>query len=242
VQDKHAQSGNNGLSVIAAILLLVVVTVPVISSNLNPLLSSDFRFQVDTQSPACLSGGLCFRFLNNSVEHTTSGYGIALRIEGASNVYELRKDLSAGTLRVVLANESMKDMRVEIAPHYNLYHNTDEVSHHVPASLQFQEAPPVGRLTLAFQRADAISEYRVLDIAPRDKRALAFSGVAEQRAQFQIGAGLLILLIVSVTCLVETRTTSGNVLDRGAFAYAIVARWAAVVAAERFLSPIWPKN
>jgi hypothetical protein len=84
-------------------LLLFVVAIPIVSSKLDSLWSSEFTFHVDTLEPMCVPPGLCFRFFDAKVRHTDSGYRIAVRIEGVDNVYDLAKELDDGTLKVILA-------------------------------------------------------------------------------------------------------------------------------------------
>jgi hypothetical protein len=231
-----SKNDNDLLSAVVATLLLFVVAVPIVSSKLYSLWSSDFTFRVDVIDPACIPPGLCFRFFDAKVQRTTSGYGIAVRIEGADNVYDLAKDLDEGRLGVVLAESSGHTEPPKIQPHYNVYFNVDEVLRQVPASLQFQQ-PPGGRITLAFERAGALSEYRTLDITRADVGKLASLIIGTgQPGRVRVGAGLLILLLALVTSLADARASVALRLGRGAFASAVIIRWAAIAAAARIES------
>jgi hypothetical protein len=226
-----SNNDNRLLSAVVAALLLFVAAVPIVNSKLDSVWSSELTFSVDTHSPACVPPGLCFRFLDAAVERTASGYGIAVRIEGIDNVYDLAKDLDQGTLRVVLAEMNNNAEHPKIQPHYNSYFNFDEVSRQVPASLQFRY-PPLGRITLAFERAGATSEHRTLDVTRGDVGTLASLIVATgQPGRLRVGAGLLILLLVLVTSLSDSRASATLRLGRGAFASAMIGRWAALAVA-----------
>jgi hypothetical protein len=186
----------NGLpAVFVAALLLFVVAVPIVSAKLDSLWSSEFTFHVNTFEPACVPPGLCLRFFDGKVRHTESGYGIAVRIEGVDNVYHLAKDLDEGALKVVLAEGAGNAEPPRIHPHYNLYIGRDEVLRQVPASLRFENPPPV-QITLAFERAGAVSQYRTLDFTRRNVGGLAslIVGTGEP-GSVRVGAGVLVLLL-----------------------------------------------
>jgi len=231
-----SKNDNDLLSAVVAALLLFVVAVPIVSSKLDSLWSSEFTFRVDVIDPACIPPGLCFRFFDAKVQRTTSGYSIAVRIEGANNVYDLAKDLDEGRLRVVLTEGGCHTERPKIQPHYNLYFNSDEVLRQVPASLQFQH-PPSGPITLAFERAGAVSEYRTLDVTRADVGKLASLIIGTgQPGQVRVGAALMILLLALVTSLADARASAALRLGRGTFASAMFVRWAAIAVAARIES------
>jgi hypothetical protein len=221
----------NGLPVFMGALLLFVVVIPIVSSKLESLWSSQFTFLVEVVEPACTPAGLCFRFIEGKVERTTSGYRIGVRLEGVDNVYEVARDIDNGTLKPVLAAGSTNTEVPTIRPHYDLYISFDEALRAVPASLQFKEAPPP-RITLAFERAGGMSEYRTLDFTRADigKLASLIIGLG-QAGHVRVGAGLLILLLALTTSLAEAGACNVRGLGHGAFASAIVVRWAALAGA-----------
>jgi hypothetical protein len=161
-EEGSVRQRNVRLAVFMAALLLFVVAVPIVSGKLDSLWSSEFTIHVDTFEPACVQPGVCFRFFDAKVQHTEAGYRIAVRIEGVDNVYDLAKDLAEGTLKVVLAEGGGNMEAPTIQPHYDLYINSDEAVRQVPASLQFDNPPPM-RITLAFERGGAVSQHRTLD-------------------------------------------------------------------------------
>jgi hypothetical protein len=218
----------NGLPVFMGALLLFVVVIPTVSSKLESLWSSQFTFLVDVVEPACAPAGLCFRFFDGKVERTTSGYRIGVRLEGVDNVYEVVRDIDNGTLKPVLAAGITNTEVPTIRPHYDLYFAFDEVLREVPASLQFKEAPPA-RIMLAFEHAGGMSEYRTLDFTKADigKLASLITGLG-QAGLVRVGAGLLILLLALTTSLADARACNALSLGPGAFASAMVVRWAAL--------------
>src|SRR6202040_1984004 len=87
-EDGSVRQLNARPAVFLAALLLFVVAVPIVSSKLDSLWSSELTFRVDVAEPACAPPGLCFHFVERKVERTGSGYRTAVRIEGIDNVYE----------------------------------------------------------------------------------------------------------------------------------------------------------
>jgi hypothetical protein len=222
---------NGQPAVLMAALLLFVVAVPIVSTKLDLLWSSEFTFHVDTLKPACLPPGLCFRFVDANVRHTESGYRIAVRIEGMDNVYILARELDDEKLKLVLASGSEGAELPTIQPHYDLYFNVDEVVRQVPASLQFKYSPPA-RITLAFERAGAVSQYRTLDITRANIGSLAslIAGTG-QPGSVRVGAGVLVLLLAMATSLLDARASASRGFGQSAFAAAIGIRCAGLAAA-----------
>src|SRR5712691_462664 len=239
-EEGSVQQRNGRPAVFIAALLLFVFVVAIVSAKLDSLWCSEFTFRVDTLEPACVPPALCFRFFDAKVQHTESGYRIAVRIEGVDNVYDLAKDLDEGTLKVILAEGGGTTQAPTIQPHYDLYINVDEVVRQVPASLQFKHSPPP-RITFAFERAGAVSQYRTLDITRGDIATLAFLIVhTGQPGSARLGAGVLILLLALATSLLDARACVALGLGRSAFAAAIGIRWAALAAAAAIESiTIW---
>ncbi len=223
-----------------AALLLFVVAIPIVSAKLDSLWSSEFTFHVNALEPACVPPGLCFRFFDAKVRHTESGYGIAVRLEGVDNGYDLAKDLDEGTLKVVLAEGGGNVEPPRIHPHYNLYIGADEVLRQVPASLRFENPPPA-RVTLAFERAGAVSQYRTLDLTRGNIGSLASLIVGTgELGSVRVGAAVLVLLLALGTSLLDARASVSLGLGQSAFAAAIVIRWAALAATAAIVSvTIW---
>jgi hypothetical protein len=218
-------------AVLMAALLLFVVAVPIVSARLDSLWSSEFTFRVDNLEPACVPPGLCFRFFDAKVQHTESGYRIALWMEGIDNVYDLAKELDQEKLKVVPGPGSEGTELPTIQPHYDLYFNFDQAVQQVPASLQFKNSPPA-RITLAFERAGAMSEYRTLDITRGDVGKLASLTISMgQPGHLRVGAGLLILLLALTTSWADARASDSLGFGHGMFVHAVVVRWAALTAA-----------
>jgi len=163
---------SGGVAVFMAALLLFVVAIPIVSAKLDSLSSSEFTFLANTYEPACVPPGFCFRFLDAKVRRTESDYRIAVRIEGVDDLYDLARELDEGELKVIPASGSEDAELPTIRPHYDLYINVDEAARQVPASLQFNHVPPA-RITLAFERSGAVSEYRTLDITRGEIGTLA---------------------------------------------------------------------
>jgi hypothetical protein len=217
--------------VFMAALLLFVVAVPIVSAKLDSLWSSEFTFRANTYEPACVPGGPCFRFLDAEVRRTDSGYRITIRIDGVDDVYDLARELDEGRLKLIPAPVSEDAELPKIRPHYDLYINMDEAARQVPASLQFRDAPPA-RITLAFERGGAVSEYRTLDITRGDIGILGSLIVGTgQPGSLRVGAGVLILLLALVTTALEASTSASIGIGAGGFAAAIGIRWAALAAA-----------
>jgi hypothetical protein len=219
------------VAVFLAALLLFVVAVPTVSAKLDSLWSSEFTFIVDTHEPACVPPGLCFRFFGAKVQHTESGYRIGVSIEGVDNVYDLAKDLDAGTLNVVRAAAGETAEAPTIRPHYDFYFNVDEAARRVPASLQFENPPPA-RITLAFVHAGAVSQSRTLDITRGNLGGLA-SRLAHtgQPGSLRVGAGVMVLLLALATSLLDARAAAFLGFGQSGFVAAIGIRWAALAAA-----------
>jgi hypothetical protein len=136
--EKLTARGNIALlSVLVATLLLFVITIPVISSRLDPLWFSEFTFHVDVRDPACVPSGLCFQLLANSFERTASGRRIPLRIEGVRNVYELAEALDKGALKAIVVGGKQPT----IEPDYRGYVNADETAQQIAGALQFDDQP-----------------------------------------------------------------------------------------------------
>jgi hypothetical protein len=232
-----ARAGNDVLSAVVGALLLFVVTIPAVSSKIDSLWASEFKFRVDTSAPACVLPGFCFHFQNNRIERAASAYQIAIQIEGVDNVYEIAKELDEQTLRAVLAGDVEDAKAPLLQPRYDLYFNFDENARRMPASLMLTDPLP-GRITLAFKRGEATSDYRTLDIARNNVEKLAsFVTSTGQPDQFRIGVALAILLIATLTTLAESRAAGRSGLARCAFASAVVVRWVAIVAAGHIVSP-----
>jgi hypothetical protein len=229
--EKDSVRQHNGLpAVFMAALLLFVVAVPIVSAKLDSLWSSEFTFHVDTVEPACLPPGLCFRFFDAKVQHTESGYRIAVRIEGVDNVYGLAKDLDEGTLKVVLAEGGGNMETPTIQPHYDLYINSDEAVRQAPASLQFDNPPPM-RITLAFERGGAVSQHRTLNFTHGDIGVLASLIVGTgQPGPVRVRAGILVLLLALATSLLDARASVSHGFGHSAFAAATGIRLAALAA------------
>jgi hypothetical protein len=228
------------LSLLVATFLLFVVTAPVASSKLESLWSSEFTFRPDTYDPICIPAGPCFRLTNAGMERTSSGQSIPLRMIGVNNVYEIVKDMDDGNLKSIVTGGSGTTIRSEIQSQSNLYFNMDEDVREAQASLHFPDAPPVGKITLAFERAGAVSAPRTLEIAQRDMGDLeSFLVGAGQPDQFRRGASLLILLLAAVTCWLEARSSRGLAFGTGAFAAAVLLRWAMITAAGAITSPLF---
>jgi hypothetical protein len=222
---------SGGVAVFMAALLLFVVAVPIVSAKLDSLWSSEFTFRANTYEPACVPGGPCFRFLDAEVRRTDSGYRITIRIDGVDDVYDLARELDEGRLKLIPASVREDAELPRIRPHYDLYINMDEAARQVPASLQFRDAPPA-RITLAFERGGAVSEYRTLDITRGDIGILGSLIVGTgQPGSLRVGAGVLILLLALVTTALEARTSASVGIGPGGFAAAIGIRWAALAAA-----------
>jgi hypothetical protein len=214
-----------------AALLLFVVAVPIASAKLDSLWSSEFTFHVDTPEPACVPPGLCFRFFDAKVRRTESGYRIPVRIEGVDAVYDLAKDLDEGRLKVVLAEDGESTEAPTIRPHYDLYFNLDQAVRQVPASLQFENPPPA-RITLAFERAGAVSQHRTLDFTRANMGSLtSLIADAGRPGSVRVGAALLVLLLALATSLLDARASLSLCFGQSAFAAAIGIRWAALAAA-----------
>ena len=130
------------LSVVVAALSLFIIAAPIVSSKLDASWSSEFTFQADVLDPACVSPRLCFRYFNSRVERTPSGYDIAVRIEGADNVYAIAKELDEGTLKVIVPEGAGIAEPPKLEPRYDLYIAFDEVVRQIPASLRFHGLPP----------------------------------------------------------------------------------------------------
>jgi hypothetical protein len=232
-----APAGNDVLSAVVGALLLFVVTIPVVSSKLDSLWSSQFTFRVDSTAPACVPPGLCFRFPGHRIERAASAYRIAVQIEGVDNVYEMAKELEEETLRVVLAGDVGNAKAPALQPRYELYINGDEAARQIPASLLLMDPLP-GRITFAVKRGEETSDYRTLDITGNNVENLAsFVTGTGQPDQFRIGVALAILLIATLTTLAESRAVGRSGLARCAFASAVVVRWVAIVAAGHIVSP-----
>src|SRR5262245_50247824 len=148
---------------VMAALLLCAAAVPVISSKLNSLWSSEFAFRVNAAEPACVRSGLCFSFEGNRLERTASGDSIRLNIDNADNVFELARELDEGHLKVIVPAAESLGQTLTIQPKYNLYFNFNEVLRRVPASLELGERFPL-RLTLIFKQGESTSEERTLEI------------------------------------------------------------------------------
>jgi hypothetical protein len=222
---------SGGVAVFMAALLLFVVAVPIVSAKLDSLWSSEFTFRANTYEPACVPAGPCFRFLDAEVRRTGSGYRITIRIDGVADVYNLARELDQGRLKLIPASASKGAELPTIRPHYDLYINMDEAARQVPASLQFRDAPPA-RITLAFERSGAVSEYRTLDITRGDIGILGPLIVGTgQPGSFRVGAGVLILLLALVTTALEASTSASVGIGAGGFAAAVGIRWAALAAA-----------
>jgi hypothetical protein len=237
-EEGSVRQRNGQPAVLMAALLLFVVAVPIVSTKLDLLWSSEFTFHVDTLKPACLPPGLCFRFVDANVRHTESGYRIAVRIEGIDNVYNLARELDDEKLKLVLASGSDGTELPTIQPHYDLYINLDEAVRQVPASLQFKHSPPA-RITLAFERAGAVSQYRTLDITRANLGSLAslVAGTG-QPGSVRVGAGVLVLLLALATSLLDARSSVSRGFGQSTFAAAIGIRWAGLAAAAAIESII----
>jgi hypothetical protein len=223
---------SGGVAVFMAALLLFVVAVPIVSAKLDSLSSSEFTFLANTYEPACVPPGLCFRFLDAKVRYTASGYRIAVRIEGADNLYDLAKDLDDGTLKLVSAAVGETKEMPTIRPHYDLYFNLDEAARQVPASLQFRDAPPA-RITFAFERGGAVSEYRTLEITRGNQEGVAsLLPRSGQPGSPRVAAGLLVLLLALATSLLDARASAFLGFGQSGFAAATGIRWAALAAAS----------
>jgi hypothetical protein len=222
---------SGGVAAFIGALVLFVVAIPIVSAKLDSLSSSEFTFLANTYEPACVPPGLCFRFLDAKVRHTASGYRIAVRIEGADNLYGLAKDLDEGTLKLVSAAVGETTETPTIRPHYDLYFNLDEAARQVPASLQFQNLPPA-RITFAFERAGAVSEYRTLDITRGNLEGLApLLARTGQPGFVRVGAGVLVLMLALATGLLDARASASVGFGQSGFAAAIGIRWVALAAA-----------
>jgi hypothetical protein len=229
---------SGGVAVFMAALLLFVVAIPIVSAKLDSLSSSEFTFLANTYEPACVPPGFCFRFLDAKVRRTESDYRIAVRIEGVDDLYDLARELDEGKLKVIPASGSEDAELPTIRPHYDLYINTDEAARQVPASLQFNQAPPA-RITLAFERSGAVSEYRTLDITRGDVGALASLIVGSGKpGPVRVGSAVLLLLLALVTSLLDARASASLGLGQSGFAATIGIRWAALAAiASTAISP-----
>jgi hypothetical protein len=226
---REAEHHASLLPAVLAALFLSFVTIPVVSSRLDSLWSSQFMLgRIDVSSPACVPPGICLRYFVSKVERTTSGYELPIVIEGVDNVYHIAKDLDEGRLGLVLPEGADRAQRPSIRPHYDFYFASDEVVRQLPASLQFP-GPPPARVTFALESAGAVSEYRTLDFIRRDVGQLG-SLLLEggTSSPWRLGMGLLLLLMTLVTHLADFRAASA--LGNGAFAYMVVARWAAIAA------------
>jgi hypothetical protein len=230
-EERSGAQRSGGVAAFMAALLLFVVAVPIVSAKLDSLSSSEFTFLANTYEPACVPPGLCFRFLDAKVRYTAFGYRIAVRIEGADNLYDLAKDLDDGTLKLVSTAVGEATEMPTIRPHYDLYFNLDEAARQVPASLQFQNPPPA-RITFAFERAGAVSEYRTLDITRGNREGLAsLLARTGQPGSLRVAAGVLVLLLALATSLLDARASASLGFGQTGFAAATGIRWAALAAA-----------
>jgi hypothetical protein len=221
---------SGGMAVFMAALLLFVISIPIVSAKLDSLSSSEFTFLANTYEPACVPGGLCFRFVDAEVRRTESGYRIAVRIEGVDDLYDLAREVDGGKLKLAPASGSEAAELPTIRPHYDLYINTDEAARQVPASLQFRDAPPA-RITLAFERGGAVSEYRTLDITRGDIGVLGSLIVGTgQPGSFRVVAGVLVLLLALATSLLDARASASLGFGQCGFAAATGIRCAALAA------------
>ena len=225
------------LSVFVGALMLVVVTIPVISSNLNTLSLSEFEFRVKPSVQTCATPTLCLRFFNGKVERAASGYEISMYLEGLANVYELAKAIDSEALKVVLADGQGHIDPPILRPKYDLYFNFDKVDSRIPLALQIPDPPPP-TVTLGLEYAGTVSPYVTLDISRNDAGELAkFMVQLNRPAQVHGYAALLILLLVLFTCFAESRGLSGVSDGSAVFAGAVAVRWLAIAGAGMIASP-----
>ena len=226
---------HEALSVAVVALLLFALAVPTVAAKLDALRLSELAFKIEAPDPVCVSSGYCFGVSGSTFERTGTAYRLALMITGVDNVYRLAKELDEGRLKPVVSGAAAASVRLE--PSYTLYINNDEAARQIGATLEFDRRP-TGRVSVAFERDGAVTKPLTLDIRSNNIGRLGSLVAAMDPKHVRAALGILVLLIVVMTSVLEARTAGRSMLGGPALAALMLVRLVAIVSASAIASPM----
>ena len=212
---QRARDRNEPLSVAVAALLLFALVVATAAAKLDALRLSELAFNIEAPDPVCVSSGYCFGVSGSTFERTGSAYRLPLMITGVDNVYRLAKELDEGTLKPVVSGAAAGSVRIE--PSYTLYINVDEAARQIGASLEFDRRP-TGRISIAFERDGVASKPFTVDFRRNDIGRLGSVVAATEPKHVRAVLGILVLLIVAMTSVLDAGAADRSMLGGPAFA------------------------